>query len=836
MQNILRSGNIRYARLETTNASTSRVSRDARLHIPLLDKIIVAKSTIQPISPAPAAIIQNNTYLPQPTMPPQAYDIYISDEKKDSSMSEEHSAPPPTEMTPSSTQHQANKNGGRHLRWTRITKSVELKEIKTGLLRGSIAGTSAPPPPDANPSNDSTIDNEDDVELGSTVASKRSMMTRTASVMTAAPVPIKTILNGISGSASPGEILALMGPSGSGKTSALDVLSGRSSYDSGVITLDTEIVTERVMKKMKKRVAYVKQSDLFFEHLTVRDQLTYTAFLRLPSTWKKERKVVEVERIIGVLRLDKCADTPISQISGGEKKRVNIGSELLTDPSIILLDEPTSGLDSTSAVALMQILHNLAKDEGKTIITSIHQPSSAVFFGFDKLMLLADGNVVYFGTPEGSLEHVKELGLDCPAGYNAADHMMDLLVVDSAIDEEDEGKKGGADDFTDNTSPADNTGLRQRRNNGIMERRQTTGGTTTKQRLINSWDGEAVAKRIEEEVAEESSVGNLRSQLSRRQSITTTESFNSTWWTQYTVLVHRSMKNSRSAIFTKLNLIKAGAIGFMCGLLWFQMPWTESAVFDRSSYYFFTMTYWVCHSKYSFLFVKHLYIAHCDAILFFSQKVFDAMFTAYMAFPLERAIIFKERSSGAYHLSAYFMAKTTSEAPARLILPTIYMIISYWMGGLNNNFGIFLASTCCSLLSVLAGESMGLFVGAAVLDMEQGMVVMTVVSLGLMVVGGFFVRNVPSWILWLGYLSPFKYSYNSSVQLVFNKPVPCDGSGLLSACEGQDTGYATEEEVLDYLGVEWSAGLNAALLLVMFVVIRVLAFFALKSKKADERM
>lgn len=158
------------------------------------------------------------------------------------------------------------------------------------------------------------------------------------------------------------------------------------------------------------------------------------------------------------------------------------------------------------------------------------------------------------------------------------------------------------------------------------------------------------------------------------------------------------------------------------------------------------------------------------------------------------------------------------------------------MGGLNNNFGIFLASTCCSLLSVLAGESMGLFVGAAVLDMEQGMVVMTVVSLGLMVVGGFFVRNVPSWILWLGYLSPFKYSYNSSVQLVFNKPVPCDGSGLLSACEGQDTGYATEEEVLDYLGVEWSAGLNAALLLVMFVVIRVLAFFALKSKKADERM
>lgn len=464
----------------------------------------------------------------------------------------------------------------------------------------------------------------------------------------------------------------------------------------------------------------------------------------------------------------------------------------------------------------MSILHNLARDQGKTIITSIHQPSSSVFFGFDKLMLLADGNVAYFGTPQGSLEHVKKLGLECPAGYNAADHHMDLLVVDSAIDDDEEDTEGKNDEFTENNG-ADlvvandtTTGLRHRTK---AARRQTAGGTTTKQKLISSWDSEAVAKQIEEEDAEEQAQfgaagGSLRSSLSRRQSIILSEkSFNSTWWTQYTVLVHRSMKNSRSAIFTKLNLIKAGAIGFMCGLLWFQMPYTESAVFDRSSYYFFTMTFWV----------------------------FDAMFTAYMAFPLERAIIFKERSSGSYHLSAYFMAKTTSEAPARLALPAIYMIISYWMSGVNNNFGIFIASTLCSLLSVLAGESIGLFMGAAILDMEQGMVVMTVVALGLMVVGGFFVRNIPSWILWLGYLSPFKYSYNSSVQLVFNTPVPCDGSGLLAVCEGGSDGYASTEDVLDFLGVQFSAGVNAALLLVMFIVVRILAFFALKSKKADER-
>lgn len=176
-------------------------------------------------------------------------------------------------------------------------------------------------------------------------------------------------------------------------------------------------------------------------------------------------------------------------------------------------------------------------------------------------MLLADGHVVYFGTPQGSLEHVKKLGLECPAGYNAADHHMDLLVVDSTIDEYDEKEDvtEKTDSFHENNTESNDTGLRQRNK---AQRRQTTGGTTAKQKLISNWDSEAAALQIEEEDAEEQAAqgvvgGSLRSQLSRRQSIIMTEkSFNSTWWTQYSVLVHRSMKNSRSAIFTKLNLIK----------------------------------------------------------------------------------------------------------------------------------------------------------------------------------------------------------------------------------------------------------------------------------------
>lgn len=110
---------------------------------------------------------------------------------------------------------------------------------------------------------------------------------------------------------------------------------------------------------------------------------------------KSKLKHLEVEKVIRMLRLNHVAASPIYLLSGGEKKRVNIGTELLTDPSVLLLDEPTSGLDSTSAVSLLKLLQSFASENGKTVITTIHQPSSAVFRSFDRLMMLSEGRVVY---------------------------------------------------------------------------------------------------------------------------------------------------------------------------------------------------------------------------------------------------------------------------------------------------------------------------------------------------------------------------------------------------------------------------------------------------------
>jgi ABC-type multidrug transport system ATPase subunit len=432
------------------------------------------------------------------------------------------------------------KEEGYYLRWSRLRKQVEVNDLAGGGLMGG-GSISA-----------------------SFHAGKKADGEGT-----------KVILDDVSGCAKPGEVLACMGPSGSGKTSLMNALSGRSSFQDGTISINGRVLGASGMKRLMTKVAYVKQADVFFEHLSVRDQLTYTALLRLPTEMTTADKHMEVDRLLRALRLNKVEDSAIKMISGGEKKRVNIGSELLTNPFVLLLDEPTSGLDSTSAVSLLNLLKTLAKDHNKTIITSIHQPSSAVFQNsFDKLIMLSEGHVVYFGKPVESLQYLQLHNLPCPEGYNAADHWMDMLVIDSAVEEERKEEEGAL------------------MKEDVPSQRAELGQTSPRFLLQKAWDGEAVAEQMDAELIDNdnASVTSLKTEIGSK--------YATTWWTQFTILMHRALKNSRSAIFTWLNLLKSLAIGIIVGLLWYQKEYTEADVNDIRSYYFFTMTFWVFDSMY----------------------------------------------------------------------------------------------------------------------------------------------------------------------------------------------------------------------------------------------
>ena len=225
----------------------------------------------------------------------------------------------------------------------------------------------------------------------------------------------KNILKGVSGSTIPckqGEVLssdigpmytAIMGPSGAGKTTLLDILAGRkaSGFVGGRICLNGYPVNPKEMRQLS---GYVTQEDILPGSLTVREYLMFQAYLRI-STSALDRKNVRAEAVtkrLAQLNLTGCGDSPIGNqfnrgISGGEKRRVSVAVELLSEPAILYLDEPTTGLDSTTAVNLTAILRDIARD-GTTVIMSIHQPRLEIFEMITQvIMLTKDGRVGYCG-------------------------------------------------------------------------------------------------------------------------------------------------------------------------------------------------------------------------------------------------------------------------------------------------------------------------------------------------------------------------------------------------------------------------------------------------------
>lgn len=239
----------------------------------------------------------------------------------------------------------------------------------------------------------------------------------------------KTILNGITGMASPGEILAVIGPSGSGKSTLLNALSGRLQGHgfSGTVLANGE----RLNKSVLRRTGFVTQDDVLYLHLTVRETLIFCALLRLPKSLNRKEKISVAESVISELGLEKCKNTIIRNsfirgVSGGERKRISIGHEMMLNPSLLILDEPTSGLDSTAAHRLMTTLSSLA-EKGKTVVTSIHQPSSRVYQMFDSVLVLSEGSCLYFGKANEAMSYLESVGFSPSFPMNPADFLLDLV-------------------------------------------------------------------------------------------------------------------------------------------------------------------------------------------------------------------------------------------------------------------------------------------------------------------------------------------------------------------------------------------------------------------------
>jgi ABC-type multidrug transport system ATPase subunit/pSer/pThr/pTyr-binding forkhead associated (FHA) protein len=221
-----------------------------------------------------------------------------------------------------------------------------------------------------------------------------------------------TILHPTSLSVAPGEFAALIGPSGSGKTTLLKCLAGVGQPSGGSVTVGVDPLALRLTE-----VGYVPQSDVVHDRLTVREALRYAALLRLPSDTRPDELSGTIDDALGELRLSEHADTEVGRLSGGQRKRVACGVELIGKPTMLLLDEPTSGLDPALERRLMLMLRRLA-DTGRGIVVVTHATSSLSLC--DTVAVMGQGgHMLFAGSPRESLDHFQVPAYD--EIYNAID-------------------------------------------------------------------------------------------------------------------------------------------------------------------------------------------------------------------------------------------------------------------------------------------------------------------------------------------------------------------------------------------------------------------------------
>ncbi|KAI9178822.1 hypothetical protein H9P43_005484 [Blastocladiella emersonii ATCC 22665] len=245
----------------------------------------------------------------------------------------------------------------------------------------------------------------------------------------------KRILSNVSATFPAGTLTAILGPSGAGKSSALDILAHKRK--SGTVRAEFELDGERIAmgdKHLRHSLGFVDQEDVLLPWLTVEESLWFVANTRLPESLPHDNKRDIIDGVLRDLNIHHIRHTRIGGsgyfrgISGGERRRVSIATELVTRPALLLLDEPSSGLDSSNTRKLLETLAELAHKQNKTIVCTIHQPRSDVYALFDQVLLLARGNVLYHGPARAAAAYFARLGFPCPAQYNVADHLLDVAV------------------------------------------------------------------------------------------------------------------------------------------------------------------------------------------------------------------------------------------------------------------------------------------------------------------------------------------------------------------------------------------------------------------------
>ncbi|XP_066979788.1 protein white-like [Macrobrachium rosenbergii] len=553
------------------------------------------------------------------------------------------------------------------------------------------------------------------------------------------PAAGKHILRNVTGVCRPGELLAIMGASGAGKTTLLNCLTFRSDQTlkiKGKLYVNGRQVTPNLLTS---RSAYVQQEDLFVGTLTVKEQLTFQANLRMGNGVSDRDRKARVEEVMIELNLVKCANTLIGYpgklkgISGGETKRLAFACEVVTDPPLMFCDEPTTGLDSFMAQNIVEVMRNLAK-RGKTIICTIHQPSSEVFAMFDRVLLMAEGRPAFLGSTETALQFFAGMGRVCPDSYNPADFFVGNLAIEPEKEEE-------CRQFVENVCDA-------------FEK--------------SSW-GQAVSGAAADNSRALTRNGGLQDLNSQVQ--VAKSPYKVGWWSQFKPVLNRAItENIRNIMVVRVNIFQAVVIGLLIGLIYLDQDQDQMGIQNINGALYIMIT----------------------------QTSTRSLFGVVNAFCEQLPIFLREHFNGMYRTDVYFLAKNVAELPTSIVIPTVLISIAYFMVGMNPLAERFFTAMVVLIFVSNTATSFGFMLSCLAPNPRVALGMGAFVLIPLMVFGGFLLNSdtVPVYFIWIKYISWFNYANEA---LIVNQ---WWGVTNITCPSGSATCMDDGEAVIESLGYE----------------------------------
>ncbi|XP_010534454.1 PREDICTED: ABC transporter G family member 18-like [Tarenaya hassleriana] len=545
--------------------------------------------------------------------------------------------------------------------------------------------------------------------------------------------PVKALLRDISGEACDGEILAVFGGSGAGKSTLIDALAGRIAEGSlgGTVTLNGEPLQSRMLKTIS---AYVMQNDLLFPMLTVEETLMFAAEFRLPRSLPKSKKKDRVQALIDQLGLKDAAGTVIGDeghrgVSGGERRRVSIGIDIIHDPIILLLDEPTSGLDSTSAFMVVQVLKRIAQS-GSIVMMSIHQPSYRIVELLDRLIILSRGQTVFSGSPASLPRFLSEFGHPIPEKENIAEFALDLI-------RELEG------------SPEGNKGLVEFHRKWQEEKLSLCQSARATPR-ITPHQGLSLKEAINVSVSRGKLVSG--SGGANPNSMAKISSYANPSWLETLILAKRYAINwSRMPELIGVRLATVFITGFLLATVYWRVDDTPRGVQERLGFFAFAMA--------------TMFYCCADNLPVFIQ---------------ERYIFLKETAHNAYRISSYVISHSLVSLPQLFALSVAFAATTFFSVGLSGGFDGFLYYCLIIYASFWSGSSFVTFVSGVVPNvMISYMVTIAFLSYCLLFAGFYINRDrIPPYWIWYHYISLLKYPYEAVLQNEFSGPSRCYIRGI----------------------------------------------------------